>query len=124
MKLPAARGTRVANRLLKRVRDYAEIRAQGYIDLGLPKRPQFYWKLINWALIGGRRLLRTIIEKIRWGPGGLRYFGRCRQQETDTIEEVYEPIYYNWAFCSGHPGPGCHRHGCELLGIEQRQLSL
>jgi holliday junction DNA helicase RuvB len=87
------RGTpRVALRLLRRVRDYAQVRADGVID-----RPtaQAALELLNVDELGldemDRRVLRTIIEKYRGGPVGLSTIAASISEEQDTIMDVVEP---------------------------------
>jgi Holliday junction DNA helicase RuvB len=88
-----SRGTpRVANRLLRRVRDYAEVRAKGHITLGVARDAL--------AMLGvdehgfdevDRNLLRTIICNFGGGPVGLGTIAASLSEEEDAIEEIYEP---------------------------------
>ena len=88
-----ARGTpRIANRLLKRVRDYAEIRADGTVTGPVASAAL---DLLNVDALGldemDRRLLLAIIEKFDGGPVGVDNLGAALSEETGTLEEVVEP---------------------------------
>ena len=89
-----SRGTpRIANRLLRRVRDYAQVRAAGVIDRATA---QAALSLLEVDAHGfdelDRRLLRTIIEKYDGGPVGLNTLAAALAEEQDALEEVYEPF--------------------------------
>lgn len=88
-----ARGTpRIANRLLRRVRDYADIRADGLIDTEVADKAL---NLLNVDRLGldsmDRRLLQAVIDKFGGGPVGVDNLGAALSEETGTIEEVIEP---------------------------------
>lgn len=88
-----ARGTpRIANRLLRRVRDFAEIRADGLVADSVADAAL---NLLNVDLLGldtmDRRLLTAIIEKFDGGPVGIDNLGAAISEETGTLEEVVEP---------------------------------
>ena len=116
-----SRGTpRIANRLLRRVRDYAEVRASGKID-----RPtaQAALSLLEVDAHGfdelDRRLLRTIIEKYDGGPVGLNTLAAALAEEQDALEEVYEPFLIQLGFLDRTPrGRVATRLAYEHLGIE------
>ena len=116
-----SRGTpRIANRLLRRVRDYAEVRAAGKID-----RPtaQAALSLLEVDAHGfdelDRRLLRTIIEKYDGGPVGLNTLAAALAEEQDALEEVYEPFLIQIGFLDRTPrGRVATRLAYEHLGIE------
>src|SRR5579859_1478919 len=88
-----SRGTpRVANRLLRRVRDFAEIRAQGRITLAVAKEALGMLGVDEHGLDEvDRNLLLTIIQKYSGGPVGLNTIAASLSEEEDAIEEVYEP---------------------------------
>jgi len=88
-----ARGTpRIANRLLKRVRDFAEIRAQGAIDRGVATAALDMLEIDSRGLDPmDRLLLRTICEKFGGGPVGVDTLASALSEERETIEDVYEP---------------------------------
>lgn len=88
-----ARGTpRVANRLLKRVRDYAEVRADGIITNQVAKQALELFEVDELGLDRvDRDLLLTIVEKFAGGPVGVETLAAAINEEVDTIEDVYEP---------------------------------
>lgn len=89
-----ARGTpRIANRLLKRVRDFAEVRADGVIDTGVAGSALEMLEVDSLGLDNlDRAILETIIEKFRGGPVGIDSIAAAVSEDRDTIEEVYEPF--------------------------------
>jgi holliday junction DNA helicase RuvB len=118
-----SRGTpRIANRLLRRVRDYAEVRADGKItrdvaDLGL--------KMLDVDEKGfdrmDRKILSTIIEKYDGGPVGIETLAASVSEEKDTIEDVYEPYLIQEGFINKTPrGRLATRLAYEHLGISIR----
>jgi Holliday junction DNA helicase RuvB len=88
-----SRGTpRVANRLLRRVRDYAEVRAQGHITLGVARDALAMLGVDEHGLDDtDRNLMLTIIQKFAGGPVGLNTIAASLSEEEDAIEEIYEP---------------------------------
>src|SRR5580693_3482405 len=88
-----SRGTpRVANRLLRRVRDYAEVRAKGHITLGVARDALAMLGVDEHGLDEtDRNLLLTIIQKYSGGPVGLNTIAASLSEEEDAIEEIYEP---------------------------------
>jgi holliday junction DNA helicase RuvB len=88
-----SRGTpRVANRLLRRVRDYAEVRAQGHITLGVARDALAMLGVDEHGLDDtDRNLLLAIIQKYSGGPVGLNTLAAALSEEEDAIEEIYEP---------------------------------
>jgi len=89
-----ARGTpRVANRLLRRVRDYAQVRADGKIDAGVAKDALAMLDVDEYGLDEmDARVLKTIIEKFEGGPVGLSSLAVAMGEDATTLEEVYEPF--------------------------------
>ncbi|MHB8838974.1 MAG: Holliday junction branch migration DNA helicase RuvB [Gemmatimonadaceae bacterium] len=89
-----ARGTpRVANRLLRRVRDYAQVRAQGIVTEAVAREALEMLDVDHFGLDEmDARLLRTIIEKFEGGPVGVQTIAAAVGEDADTIEEVYEPF--------------------------------
>src|SRR5204863_1030515 len=88
-----SRGTpRIANRLLRRVRDYAQVRADGRVTLDVAVAAL---KLLEVDEYGfdevDRKLLRTIIDKFGGGPVGINSISAAISEEADTIMDVYEP---------------------------------
>jgi Holliday junction DNA helicase RuvB len=95
-----SRGTpRIANRLLRRVRDYAEVRAAGHIDGAVAKEAL---DLLEVDLEGfdllDRRLLLTVIEKFAGGPVGIDSLAATLGEERDTLEDVVEPFLIQQGF--------------------------
>ena len=100
-----SRGTpRVANRLLRRVRDYAEVRADGVVTEDVARRAL---DLLDVDARGfdeaDRRLLRTIIEKFGGGPVGLGTIAAAISEEKDAIEDIYEPFLMQIGFLDRTP---------------------
>lgn len=115
-----SRGTpRIANRLLKRVRDFAQVRAQGKITLEVAGQAL---AMLEVDLLGldntDRRLLLTIIQKFGGGPVGLDTLGAATGEEADTIEDVYEPFLLQLGFINRTPrGRVVTPLACQHLGI-------
>jgi Holliday junction DNA helicase RuvB len=88
-----SRGTpRVANRLLKRVRDYAEVRGAGHIDADVAREALELLQVDARGLDSlDREILRAIVEKFSGGPVGLSTLAVAVGEEPDTVEDVYEP---------------------------------
>jgi holliday junction DNA helicase RuvB len=100
-----ARGTpRIANRLLRRVRDYAQVRADGTITHEVALAAL---KLLEVDEHGfddiDRRLLRTIIDKFGGGPVGLGTISAAISEERDAIEDIYEPFLIQIGFLDRTP---------------------
>jgi Holliday junction DNA helicase RuvB len=89
-----SRGTpRIANRLLRRVRDFAQVRANGIISREVAREALRLLDVDEFGLDDmDTRLLRTIIEKFDGGPVGLSTLAAAIGEDADTIEEVYEPF--------------------------------
>ncbi len=100
-----SRGTpRISNRLLRRVRDYAQVRADGRITLDVAHRGL---KLLEVDEHGfdeiDRKLLRTIIDKFGGGPVGLNSIAAAISEEKDAIEDIYEPFLIQIGFLDRTP---------------------
>jgi Holliday junction DNA helicase RuvB len=100
-----SRGTpRIANRLLRRVRDFAEVRADGVIRLAVARDAL---KLLDVDEIGlepmDRALLLTIIDKFDGGPVGIETLAASIGEERDTLEDVYEPYLLQIGFLQRTP---------------------
>ncbi|HIF21941.1 MAG TPA: Holliday junction branch migration DNA helicase RuvB [Gemmatimonadetes bacterium] len=89
-----ARGTpRVANRLLRRVRDYAQVKADGRIDVSVAQDALLMLDVDEYGLDEmDARVLRTLIEKFEGGPVGLNSLAVAMGEDATTLEEVYEPF--------------------------------
>jgi holliday junction DNA helicase RuvB len=96
----ASRGTpRIANRLLKRVRDYAQVKADNIITGPVAKEALKMLQLDNRGLDEiDRRLLLALIEKFEGGPVGLDTLAACISEEPETLEDVYEPYLMQLGF--------------------------
>lgn len=111
-----SRGTpRVANRLLRRVRDYAEVRADGVIDTDVAQAALEMLDVDEYGLdeMDGR-ILQTIIEKFDGGPVGLSSLAVALGEDQGTLEEVYEPFLIQEGFLMRTPRgrmatPRCYR---------------
>ena len=100
-----SRGTpRIANRLLRRVRDFAQVRASGTVTLDVAKAAL---KLLEVDEHGfdetDRKLLRTIIDKFGGGPVGLNTIAAAISEEKDAIEDIYEPFLIQIGFLDRTP---------------------
>jgi len=119
-----ARGTpRVANRLLRRVRDYAQVRAEGVITEEVARQAL---SLLEVDALGlddiDRKILRTIIEKFAGGPVGLETIAAALSEEADTIMDVCEPYLLQLGFLERTPrGRVATRHAYEHLGLPYEQ---
>ena len=100
-----SRGTpRIANRLLRRVRDFAQVRAQGRITAPVAHDALKLLEVDEHGLDEvDRHLLRTIIEKFNGGPVGLNTLAIAVGEEAGTIEEVYEPFLIQIGFLDRTP---------------------
>lgn len=95
---------RIANRLLKRVRDFAEVKGTGEIDV---RAAEEALTLLNIDHLGldevDRQLLLTMIEKFNGGPVGLNTMAAATAEEAETIEDVYEPFLIQLGFLNRTP---------------------
>lgn len=100
-----SRGTpRIANALLRRVRDFAQIKGNGKIDIEIA---QFSLKALNVDAYGldemDNKILNTIIDKFKGGPVGLSTLATAVSESAETIEEVYEPFLIQQGFIMRTP---------------------
>lgn len=125
-----SRGTpRIANRLLKRVRDYAEVKGNGKITIELTNSAL---KLMDIDDLGldyvDRRILDAIINKFNGGPVGLDTLAAATGEESVTIEDVYEPYLLQLGFIARTPRgrvalPLCYKHfGIKLSDEKLKEL--
>jgi Holliday junction DNA helicase RuvB len=115
-----SRGTpRVANRLLRRVRDYAEVRANGRISLQVADAALKMLDVDHKGFDGmDRKILSTIIEKYDGGPVGIETLAASVSEEKDTLEDVYEPFLIQEGFINKTPrGRLATRLAYEHLGV-------
>ncbi len=116
-----ARGTpRVANRLLKRVRDYAQVRAEGTITAAVARQSLKMLQVDDLGLDDtDHRVIRAIIEKFGGGPVGLETIAASISEEADTIMDVYEPYLLQLGFLNRTPrGRIATRAAYQHLGIK------
>lgn len=116
-----SRGTpRVGLRLLRRVRDFAEIRADGIITAQVTHDALQLMEIDHLGLDDiDRRILRTIIEKFGGGPVGLDTIGAAISEDRSTIMDVYEPYLIQLGFIDRTPrGRICTVHAYNHLNIE------
>jgi holliday junction DNA helicase RuvB len=116
-----SRGTpRVANRLLKRVRDYAEVHGDGIVSAEIARSALDLLEVDHLGLDRlDREILRTICDKFSGGPVGLSTLAAAVGEEQDTIEDVYEPYLLQRALIERTPrGRAATRRAFEHLGLE------
>lgn len=120
-----SRGTpRIANRLLKRVRDYAEVKGKGIVNKSIAKEALDMLEIDEIGLDRrDREMLLTIIKKFAGGPVGIDTISASISEEKDTIEEVYEPYLLQIGFIARTPrGRVVTKIAYEHLGIEYKEL--
>jgi len=100
-----SRGTpRIANRLLKRVRDYAEVKGEGIITFEMCKKALEMLGIDELGLDGtDHKVLLTIIDKFKGGPVGVDTLAAATNEEANTIEDVYEPYLIQLGFIARTP---------------------
>ena len=125
-----SRGTpRIANRLLRRVRDYAQVCADGVITSAVADKALSSLEVDKLGLDAlDRRMLRSIIDYYGGGPVGLDTLAATINEEAVTIEDVYEPYLLQCGFLTRTPRGRCvTRKAYEHLGIEylgQQQIEM
>ena len=124
-----SRGTpRIANRLLRRVRDYAQVRGSGMVDLATAQAALQMLEVDRHGFDEiDRKLLLTIIEKYQGGPVGVSTLAAALAEESDAIEEIYEPFLIQIGFLDRTPrGRVATQLAYEHFGIapNRRQSSL
>jgi Holliday junction DNA helicase RuvB len=100
-----SRGTpRIANRLLKRVRDYAQVRADGHLTADVTRAAMDLLEVDDHGFDDvDRKLLRTIIDKFSGGPVGVNSLAAAINEEKDAIEDMYEPFLIQHGFLDRTP---------------------
>jgi holliday junction DNA helicase RuvB len=100
-----SRGTpRIANRLLRRVRDYAQVRAEGHIDLRAATSALDLLEVDRFGLDEiDQKIMLTLLEKYSGGPVGVNTIAASIDEEAATIEEVYEPYLIQLGFIDRTP---------------------
>ncbi|NLJ80546.1 MAG: Holliday junction branch migration DNA helicase RuvB [Firmicutes bacterium] len=115
-----SRGTpRVANRLLKRVRDYAQVKADNFISLQVAQEALAMFEIdINGLEHLDRRILATIQEVFAGGPVGVESLAATIGEEANTIEDVYEPFLMQLGLLQRTARGRClTKRGYEYLGV-------
>jgi Holliday junction DNA helicase RuvB len=114
----ARKTPRIANRLLKRVRDYAQVKAKGVITSDIANKALDMLEVDECGLDNtDRNLLATIIENFKGGPVGLSTLAAATSEEIETIEDVYEPYLIQIGFLERTPrGRKVTQRGYEHLG--------
>jgi Holliday junction DNA helicase RuvB len=115
-----SRGTpRIANLLLRRVRDFAQIKGEGYIDLEIAK---YGLTALNVDMYGldemDNKILHTIIHKFKGGPVGISTIATAVGEDAGTIEEVYEPFLIQEGFLTRTP------RGREVTDLAYKHLNI
>src|SRR5207253_8057435 len=112
-----SRGTpRIANRLLRRVRDYAQVRSAGKIDLPTAQAALQMLEVDRHGFDDiDRKLLLTIIEKYQGGPVGVNTLAADLAEEPEAIEAIYEPFLIQLGFLNLTP----RRRAATQLAYEQ-----
>ena len=122
-----SRGTpRIANRLLKRVRDYAQVKGSGVIDSNIANYALGQLEIDALGLDNtDRRMLKTIIDFYDGGPVGLDTLAATVGEEAITLEDVYEPFLMQIGFLSRTPRGRCvTRLAYEHLGLKYGKRSI
>jgi len=127
-----SRGTpRIANRLLRRVRDYAQVRADGRVTEQIARTALDLLEVDRYGLDEiDQKIMLTILEKYSGGPVGLNTVAASIDEEPDTIEEVYEPYLIQLGFIDRTPrGRLATERAFEYFGVtrklrENRQSTL
>jgi Holliday junction DNA helicase RuvB len=127
-----SRGTpRIANRLLRRIRDIAQVRGDGTIDRSMADQSLNLLDVDQMGLDAmDKRILISLIDKYRGGPVGLKTLAITVGEDAQTIEELYEPFLIRQGFLERTPkGRQVTVHACEylnrspsLLRGEQQQI--
>ena len=119
-----SRGTpRIANRLLKRVRDFSAVKGNGVVNV---EDARYALQKMDVDELGlddtDRALLRALIEKFNGGPAGLEPLAATINEDSNTIEDVYEPYLLQLGFIARTPrGRVCLKGGYEHLGIKMSE---
>ena len=119
-----SRGTpRIANRLLKRVRDFSAVKGNGIVNID---DARYALKRMDIDELGlddtDRSLLRALIEKFNGGPAGLETLAATVNEDANTIEDVYEPYLMQLGFIARTPrGRVCLKGGYEHMGVKMSE---
>jgi Holliday junction DNA helicase RuvB len=122
-----SRGTpRIANRLLRRVRDYAQVRADGHVDLSVAQAALDLLEVDRYGLDEiDQKIMLTVLEKYGGGPVGVNTIAASIDEEPDTVEEVYEPYLMQLGFIDRTPrGRVATERAFEYFGVERRMRGI
>jgi len=113
---------RIANRLLKRVRDFAQVEGNGLVTKEIANHALHFLEVDEKGLEhGDKRILLAIIEKFNGGPVGLQALAAASFEEEDTILDIYEPYLMQCGFIERTPkGRVASQLAYQHLGIEQK----
>ena len=114
---------RIANRLLKRIRDFAQVEGKGVITEKIAKKALNFMGVDNIGLENGdKKILKTIIKKFNGGPIGLQAISAAASEEVDTILDIYEPYLMQIGFIKRTPrGRIATSAAYKHLGIENKK---
>lgn len=115
-----SRGTpRIANRILRRIRDFAQVKGNGTVDIDITRHSLSALDIDERGLdVMDRRLLSTIIEKFNGGPVGIETLSAALREERDTLEDVYEPYLLQEGLIERTPrGRLATKHAYQHLGL-------
>lgn len=117
---------RVANRLLKRVRDYAQVRGRGIITEAIAKEALDMLEIDNMGLEpADRNILKAIIDKFEGGPVGLDSIAAATSEEKDAVSDIYEPYLMQIGFLARTPkGRIATKEAYKHLGLVKDQNSM
>jgi Holliday junction DNA helicase RuvB len=112
---------RIANRLLRRIRDFAQVKGTGVIEMAITKEALHAMDVDNMGFDEmDRKLLLAIIEKYSGGPVGLETLAASIREEKDTIEDVYEPFLLQEGFVERTPrGRVATKRAYEHFGLKK-----
>lgn len=113
---------RVANRLLKRLRDFAQVEGKGIITKNIARKSLEFLEIDELGLESGdRKILEAIIKKFEGGPVGLQALASATSEEEDTILDIYEPYLMQLGFIERTPkGRTATKIAYQHLGIKYR----
>ena len=122
-----SRGTpRIANRLLRRIRDFAQVKSDGKIEMGITRKALEAMEVDRMGFDEmDKKLLMTIINKYSGGPVGLETLASSIREEKDTIEDVYEPYLLQEGFIERTPrGRMATSLAYEHFGLQKKDEGL
>ncbi len=114
---------RVANRLVKRIRDFAQVKGQGVITEDIANQALRFLDIDELGLESGdRKILKTLIDKFQGGPVGLQTLAAASSEEQDAILDVYEPYLMQLGFIERTPkGRVATKSAFQHFGIDYKE---